>query len=83
MSVNPDHVGGNFQWAKPPSCCDLLPAAIEDRKFIFVSNTVDLNGNSVVYMNPTEPDGSIASSKGIALNHCPFCGTKVQIRKKK
>lgn len=82
MSIDPDHVGGNFGWVKPPTCCEQFKDAIEDRKFFFVSNFVE-NDNSMIYMIPTEPDGSHATSKGIAISYCPFCGTKTAVRKKK
>jgi len=80
-SLNPDHIAGGFDWAKPPSCrCGLLASAIEE-KVIFVSNMID-GGYSVCYVFLLNNEGSLHRSTGTPIQYCPWCGEKIQVRKK-
>lgn len=79
--VNEDHIGGNFKWEVAPSCCSLLKSAVDEEKFVFVSNFTD-GGNNSLYMMPVADDGSFARSNGIPIGFCPWCGTKIAVRKK-
>lgn len=82
LDQNDDHVGGRFQWEREPSCCSQLKAAIDEDKFIFVSNFVDgENGPNSFYMMPVDADGYLARSKGVQISHCPWCGTAIDARK--
>ncbi|AZO54893.1 MULTISPECIES: hypothetical protein [unclassified Mesorhizobium] len=76
-----DHVGGNFEWDVAPNCCTLLKAAVDDDKFIFVSNFAS-EGNNSFYMMPVTSEGYFARDNGVAISHCPWCGTKIVGRKK-
>jgi hypothetical protein len=81
-----DHVGGNFEWEKKPKCsCGKLIQAIDEYKFIFVSNFTDGKGDdehNVFYMLPVDADGSLVRSKGVTIQNCPWCGDPIQGRKK-
>ena len=82
IQQNEDHIGGNFEWEKPPECsCGMLRDAIETEQFLFVSNMVGSSGNAV-YMMPVMPDGSYVRSNGVVISHCPWCGDKIEARKK-
>jgi hypothetical protein len=79
---NNDHIGGNFEWAVEPSCCSLLKDAVDEERFIFVSNFVDKKGGpNTFYMLPVTSDGHLARSDGVQISHCPWCGTKIDARK--
>lgn len=78
---NADHVGGSFAWEKEPACCELLKLAVDDEKFVFVSNFTE-GGNNLFYFMPLASDGSLARSDGVTISYCPWCGTKIQARKK-
>ena len=82
---NEDHVSGNFQWEKKPTCsCGRLMQAVEE-KFIFVSNFVKGQGEdrqNVFYMMPVNADGYLANSDGITIENCPWCGDPIRGRKK-
>ncbi|PBB31176.1 hypothetical protein [Mesorhizobium sp. WSM3868] len=78
---NKDHIGGNFEWDVAPSCCDLLRGAVDEEKFIFVSNFASKGSNSF-YMMPVTSDGYFARESGVTINHCPWCETKISGTKK-
>ena len=80
VDQNEDHIGGNFKWDVPPQCCDMLLMAVEDEKFIFVSNFVS-KGENNFYMMPVTSDGYFARDSGIVISHCPWCGTKITAKK--
>lgn len=81
IDQNEDHIGGNFEWETPPDCCGLLKAAVDDEKFVFVSNFTSEGFNSL-YMLPVTSDGFLARSNGLPISHCPWCGTEIKVRKK-
>lgn len=81
VDQNADHVGGTFEWEVPPQCCEMLPAAVDDEKFIFVSNFTSQGGNSF-YMLPITESGYLARTDGIPISHCPWCGAKINARKR-
>ena len=76
-----DHIGGNFEWEKPPKCCGMLKDAVDEEKFIFVSNFTS-NDENVFYMMPVMSEGYFARNNGITISHCPWCGTKITGRKR-
>jgi len=77
-----DHVGGNFKWEREPSCCSMLKAAVDEDRFIFVSNFVDgKKGPNSFYMMPVDADGYLVRSNGVQIVHCPWCGAKIDGRK--
>ncbi len=80
FNPKPDHVHGNFEWEKEPSCCENLLQALEE-KFVFVSNFTD-GGMNQIYMMPLISGGYLAKSDGIPIHHCPWCGEKLKVRKK-
>jgi len=81
IAQNKDHIGGNFRWEVEPNCrCGMLKTAIED-KFLFVSNFTDAGFNQV-YMLPVSSDGTLFKSDGVPIAHCPWCGEKINCRKK-
>lgn len=56
---------------------------MDDERFIFVSNFVDgKEGPNTFYMLPVTSDGYFARSDGIQITHCPWCGTKIDARKR-
>ena len=75
-----DHIGGNFEWEVAPACCDLLKDAVDEEKFVFVSNFTD-GGKNAFYMMPVTSEGYFARDNGITISHCPWCGTKISARK--
>jgi len=78
-----NHVWPNFKWAKPPTCCEHLQAAFEEQ-FLFVSNFVFGEGDSQtngVYMLPVTSEGFFARDSGIVISNCPWCGSKISVRK--
>lgn len=81
VDQNADHVGGAFEWETPPQCCEMLPAAVDDEQFIFVSNFTS-GGASNFYMLPVTASGYLARENGIAISHCPWCGTKITAKKR-
>lgn len=83
VDQNDDHVWPNFEWEVAPSCCENLQAAVQDDKFIFVSNFVDSEGApNHFYMLPVNSEGYLARSNGIPISHCPWCGNKMEGKKK-
>ncbi|RVD64208.1 hypothetical protein [Mesorhizobium sp. M7A.F.Ca.ET.027.03.2.1] len=78
---NEDHIGGNFEWDVAPSCCDLLKDAVDEEKFIFVSNFASKESNSF-YMMPVTSEGYFARESGVSISHCPWCGKKIVATKK-
>ncbi|MER9373660.1 hypothetical protein [Mesorhizobium sp. M0491] len=81
VDQNKDHIGGNFDWDVAPSCCDLLKDAVDEEKFIFVSNFVSEESNTF-YMLPVTNEGRFARDTGITISFCPWCGTKIVGKKK-
>lgn len=83
VSQNTDHIGGNFEWEREPSCCSLLKAAVDEDRFIFVSNFVDgAAGPNTFYMFPVDADGYLVRSNGVVISYCPWCGTEINARKR-
>ncbi|WP_082467878.1 MULTISPECIES: hypothetical protein [unclassified Sphingomonas] len=83
IEQNADHVGGKFKWEREPSCCDRLKLAVDDDRFIFVSNFVDgAEGSNTFYMMPVDSEGYLVRSKGVVIEHCPWCGSKIDGRKR-
>lgn len=80
VDQQPNHIGGNFEWEIPPSCCDLLRAAIDEERFVFVSNFTE-GGYNMTYILPVTADAYLARSDGVSLAFCPWCGTKIALRK--
>lgn len=81
LGQNKDHIGGNFQWEIPPKCsCGMFRKAIDEDKFIFVSNFTDGRWNTF-YIMPLAADGGLARSDGIPISNCPWCGDKIKARK--
>jgi len=87
IRFNLDHVTGNFEWATPPSCCEVLQRLFDD-KAAFTSRFVDGNPDapetlhSLVYLLPLTANGEVVSPDGVAISFCPFCGTKLHVRRK-
>jgi hypothetical protein len=81
-----DHVGGNFQWEKEPKCsCGKLIQAVDEDKFIFVSEVVVGKGEderNYFYMRPVDADGYLVRTKGVEILNCPWCGDPIRGRKK-
>lgn len=86
LDLKPKHIGGNIKWAKKPTCsCGNLIAAIEDDKFVFVSDFVFGEGDDQYngfYMMPVGADGYLTRSKGVAIENCPWCGDPIRGLKK-
>lgn len=80
IPIPDSHIYGNYDWIKEHKCCDEFKTAIEE--FIFVSNTVDLDNMNAVYMLPADSEGKIYRKKGIPIQFCPWCGKKIEVRKK-
>lgn len=76
------HIGGSFRWEEKPACCDLLVAAVEDYKFVFVSDVVVGEHNSF-YMLPLADDGTLIDEGGFPIHFCPWCGSRLMGKKKK
>ena len=80
-----DHIAGNFQWEKEPTCsCGKLKEAVDDQ-ILFVSNFVAGEGNEETnqfYMMPVDAEGHLVRSKGIPITNCPWCGDRIVGRKK-
>jgi len=82
-----DHVTGNFEWLKAPSCCEQLQNLFND-KAAFTSWFVDGDPekpeslHSIVYLLPLTAEGDIVAPNGVAFSYCPFCGKKVNVRRK-
>ncbi|KQZ95739.1 hypothetical protein ASD74_13170 [Rhizobium sp. Root564] len=84
IRISSDHVEGGFKWVKKPDCCQQLKNAFEER-FIFVASMVDgeePNDYNLVYIMPLDDTGEPVRKKGIAISHCPWCGTGISVRKK-
>ena len=82
LGLKPDHVGGGFEWEREP-CCDLLKAAVDEERFVFVSNVVESrNGPNSFYIMTLDADGHLARSDGLTIGYCPWCGTKIDARKR-
>ena len=75
-----DHLHGNFEWEIAPTCCESLIDYIESR-FVYVSNITDFGYNNL-YMMPLKSDGTLLNQDGISIRNCPWCGKKIQVRKK-
>jgi len=83
FTQNADHIGGAFKWEREPSCCSLLKDAVDEEQFVFVSNFVDgKDGPNSFYIMPLTADGSLARSDGVGIAFCPWCGTKIDARKR-
>lgn len=81
LGLKPDHVGGGFEWEREP-CCDLLKAAVDEERFVFVSNFVGgLEKANSFYIMTLDADGRLARSDGLTISYCPWCGTKINARK--
>lgn len=82
LGLKPDHVGGGFEWEREP-CCDLLKGAVDDERFVFVSNFVSgKSGPNSFYIMALDADGRLARSDGLSIAYCPWCGTKIDARKR-
>lgn len=82
LGQNHDHIGGNFDWEFAPDCsCGLLKAAIDEEKFLFVSNFTDGKWN-VCYMVPLASDGQPVRSNGVNISYCPWCGDRITVKKR-
>ena len=82
LNLKRDHVGGGFNWEVEPKCtCGLLKPAIEEEQMIFVSNFTN-GGFNVCYMMPLEAEGTLARTDGVTITHCPWCGDKIECRKR-
>ncbi len=76
-----DHIGGNFEWEIEPNCkCGRIKEAV-DEQFVFVSNFTD-DGFNHFYMMPVTAEGYLFRGNGLPISHCPWCGDKIQGRKK-
>lgn len=83
LDLKPDHIGRGFEWEREPSCCSLLKAAVDEEKFVFVSNFVEgKQGPNSFYIMPITEDGTLARSDGVSISYCPWCGTKIDARKR-
>ncbi|GGA73072.1 hypothetical protein GCM10011385_28690 [Nitratireductor aestuarii] len=82
VKIPKDHIGGNFEWEEKPGCCDLMTAAIETSKFVFVSNVMVAGQNSF-YMQPVCADGELADEGGFPIYYCPWCGHQLDGKKKR
>jgi hypothetical protein len=81
LGMNEDHVGGHFKWDVEPNCqCGQLKAAVDEERFVFVSNITD-HGSNLFYIIPLTSDGTPARSDGIPIQHCPWCGDKIKGKK--
>lgn len=81
LGLKHDHVGGGFEWEREP-CCDLLKAAVDDERFVFVSNFVGgPEKSNSFYIMALDADGGLARSNGLAIAHCPWCGAQINARK--
>ena len=81
VDLKADHVHGGFEWEKEPACsCGQFAQAIED-KVIFVSNFT-VGGCNLCYFLPLDADGELYRSDGVNISHCPWCGDKIEARKK-
>jgi hypothetical protein len=85
LGQNKDHVWPNFKWEKRPNCkCGMLVRAVEEEKFVFVSNFSDGQGDqksNMFYIMPLASDGEFVRSDGLPIHHCPWCGDKIVGRK--
>lgn len=82
IGIRSDHVMGSSQWKKPPTCCKQLKDAFEE-KFLFASNFVEgeKDQSNLIYMMPVDDTGELVRRDGVGISHCPWCGTKLNIRK--
>lgn len=80
ISLKTDHVNGGFEWDIEPSCCNFFKEAVQN-KFIFVSNTI-ANGYNLFYIMPLDYEGYLFKSDGMHISNCPWCGNKIQAKKK-
>ena len=81
LGMNKDHVSGSFEWEVEPNCsCGMLANAVED-KMIFVSNFTDEKSNQFYFM-PLDSDGELFRENGVSISNCPWCGDKIQGKKK-
>jgi hypothetical protein len=81
LNLEPNHIAGGFEWEKAPSCsCGLLAKAFEE-KVIFASNITD-EGRNLCYVFLLDSDGNLHRSDGTTIAYCPWCGDKIEIRKK-
>jgi hypothetical protein len=78
-------VWGSFTWAIRPVCtCGRLADAVE-QKLIFVSTTLVAEGekaSNLFYMLPVSGDGFFALHEGVAISCCPWCGDKINGRRR-
>jgi hypothetical protein len=82
MSIVPDdHIGENINWERPPRCtCGQLKTAVEN-KYIFVSN-LSTGGSNNCYIIPLAESGEPFNADGIHILNCPWCGDKIDVKKK-
>jgi hypothetical protein len=82
LGITKNHIGGNFEWEREP-CCDLMKGAVDEEKFVFVSNFVmGKEGPNSFYIMTLDADGRLARSDGLPISYCPWCGTKIGARKR-
>ena len=82
VNIPKDHIGGNFEWAEKPACCDLMTDAIEASKFVFVSN-VTIGDRNSFYVQLVCADGELADEGGFPIYYCPWCGGALEGRKRR
>jgi hypothetical protein len=81
VDLKKNHVGGGFEWEIEPNCsCGKVKQAVEDH-FLFVSNFTD-QGSNIFYVLLVGSDGTLFKSDGVPISHCPWCGDKINGRKK-
>lgn len=76
-----EHIGGNFEWDQKPTCCDLLIAAVDEYRFVFVSDVTVGKENSF-YMMPLADNGEVIDEGGFPIHFCPWCGNRLHGKKK-
>ncbi len=81
FSQQQSHINGNFEWERAPSCCDQFLQALED-DFIFTANVTPDGVRSQFYIMPLTSKGELADRDGIQIHFCPWCGEKLNARKK-
>jgi hypothetical protein len=81
LDLEPNHVGGGFEWDIEPDCtCGRVKEAV-DEQFLFVANVSD-EGTRFFYMLPVRADGTLFESDGVGISYCPWCGDKIKGHKK-
>lgn len=80
LTYEDNHTPSEFEYDIAPSCCESFKASFSNGG-IFLSDFAS-GGANICYVMLVTAEGEWLRPAGVPITFCPFCGSKINVRKK-